>query len=97
MLRLFATHDSEEWTFEIPESEGRLGSAPENEIVLRVPGISRRHALVRRCPGGVELVDLGSKNGLFVEGRRVRHAFLTPGLRVQIGAAWLVPPFARPR
>lgn len=89
MLRLLATHGQEERVFEIPESEARLGSAPENELVLPVPGISRRHVLVRRCPGGVELVDLGSKNGLIVEGRRVKRALLTPGLRIQIGAAWL--------
>src|SRR5579864_5031449 len=89
MLRLLAVHGQEELVFEIPENEGRLGSAPDNELVLHVRGISRRHALVRRCPGGVELVDLGSKNGFFVEGLRVRHAFLTPGLRIQIGAAWL--------
>jgi hypothetical protein len=89
MLRLLATHGQEERVFEIPEGEARLGSAPENELVLRVPGISRRHALVRRSPGGVEVVDLGSKNGLFVEGRRVKRALLTPGLRIQIGAAWL--------
>jgi hypothetical protein len=89
MLRLLAIHDQEERVFEIPEGEARIGSAPDNEIVLRVPGISRRHALVRRCPGGVEVLDLGSKNGLFVEGRRVKRALLTPGLRLQIGAAWI--------
>ncbi|MEA2602651.1 MAG: hypothetical protein QOF89_3643 [Acidobacteriota bacterium] len=89
MLRLLAIHDEEERIFEIPESEARLGSASDNELVLHVPGISRRHALVRRCPGGVEVVDLGSKNGLFVAGRRVNRAILTPGLRIQIGAAWL--------
>ncbi len=89
MLRLLAIHDQEERVFEIPESEARLGSAGENDLVLHVPGISRRHALVRRCPGGVEVVDLGSKNGLFVEGRRVKRALLVPGLRLQIGAAWI--------
>lgn len=89
MLRLIATYDHAEQIFAIPEGEARLGSAPENDMVLRVPGVSRRHALVRRCPGGVEIVDLRSKNGLFVEGEQVTRATLTPSLRVQIGAAWL--------
>jgi pSer/pThr/pTyr-binding forkhead associated (FHA) protein len=57
--------------------------------VLRVPGVSRRHALVRRCLGGIEIMDLGSKNGLIVEGQRVKRTILTPGLQLQIGAAWL--------
>lgn len=89
MLRLVVTHGDEEQVFAVPEGDAQLGSASANDLVVRVPGISRRHALVRRCPGGIELVDLGSKNGLLVEGRRVARALLTPGLRIQIGAAWL--------
>jgi FHA domain-containing protein/regulatory Fis family protein len=89
MYRLLATHGYEEQVFPVPEDEARLGSDSENDIVLRVTGISRRHALVRRRPEGVEVSDLGSKNGLFVEGLRVKRAVLTPGLRIQIGAAWL--------
>lgn len=89
MYRLLATHGHEEQIFPVPDGEARLGSASENEIVLRVTGVSRRHALVRRLPEGVEVLDLGSKNGLFVEGRRVKRAVLTPGIRLQIGSAWL--------
>ena len=89
MYRLLATHGYEEQVFPVPESEARLGSALENDIVLRATGVSRRHGLVRRLPEGVEILDLSSKNGLFVEGRRVKRAVLTPGLRLQIGAAWL--------
>jgi type III secretion system (T3SS) inner membrane Yop/YscD-like protein len=89
MLRLLATHGHEEEVFAIPEGEARLGSAADNEIVLRVTGVSRRHATLHRCARGVEVVDRGSKNGLLVEGRRVNYAVLTPGLRVQVGAAWL--------
>lgn len=89
MYRLLATHGYEEQVFPVPDGEARLGSASENDIVLRVTGVSRRHALVQRQPEGLEVLDLGSKNGLFVEGRRVKRALLTPGLRVQIGIAWL--------
>jgi hypothetical protein len=89
MLRLVVTHGNEEQVFAVPEGEARLGSASENELLVRVPGISRRHALVRRVPGGVEVVDLGSKNGLVVQGQRVMQAILAPGQWLQIGAAWL--------
>lgn len=89
MLRLLATYGSEISTFHLPEGDAYLGSAPENDLVVPARGVSRRHALVRRCPGGVELVDLGSKNGIYVEARRMAQAVLTPGLRVQLGAAWL--------
>lgn len=89
MVRLLVTHGYEERVFPVPESEARLGSAAENDIVLRATGVSRRHALVRRRPEGIEVLDLGSKNGLFVDGQRVKRAVLTPGLRIQIGACWL--------
>ena len=89
MLRLVVNHGNEEQVFAVPADEAKLGSASENDLVVRAPGVSRRHALVRRAPGGVEVVDLGSKNGLVVEGERVRRATLTPGQWLQVGAAWL--------
>ncbi|MBW8879236.1 MAG: FHA domain-containing protein [Acidobacteria bacterium] len=89
MLRLVVTHGNEEQVFAVPEGEAKLGSAPENDLVVRAPGISRRHALVRRLPEGIEVVDLGSKNGLVVGGQRVASAILTPGEWLQIGTAWL--------
>jgi hypothetical protein len=89
MFRLLLTYSREEKTFAVPEGEARLGSASENDIVVRVTGVSRRHALIRRYMEGVEVIDLGSKNGLLVDGLRVERVVLTPGLRLQIGAAWL--------
>ncbi len=89
MFRLLVTHGHEEQVFAVPEDEAQLGSSAENDIILRVRGVSRRHALVRPIPGGIELQDLNSKNRLFVAGEQVTRAVLTPGLRVQIGAAWL--------
>jgi hypothetical protein len=89
MLRLLVTYDSEEQRFAIPEGGAKLGSASGNDIVLRIPGISRRHAVLRRRSGGVEVTDLGSTNRLLVEGERVSQAMLTPGLRLQIGYAWI--------
>src|SRR4030095_13001183 len=89
MYRLPATYGYEEKVFPVPVGEAQLGSASENDIVLRATGVSHRHALVRRRPEGVEVVDLESKNGLFVERQRVKRAVLSPGLRLQIGIAWL--------
>lgn len=89
MFRLLATHGRDLWAYEVPPAEASLGRDAANDLVLPVRGVSRRHALVRRIPGGVEIVDLGSKNGLYVGGTRVTAAIVTPGLRVQIGEAWV--------
>src|SRR5262249_52735889 len=72
-----------------PECEARIGSAPENDIVLHIKGVSRRHAVVRHCSEGVEIMDQRSTNGLLIAGARIERTVLTPGLRVQIGAAWI--------
>jgi hypothetical protein len=89
MLRLLASWTEEEQAFAVPEGEARLGRDPGNDLVLDVRGVSRRHALVRRCLGGIQIQDLDSKNGLRVEGQRVDRVVLTPGLRVQVGEAWI--------
>lgn len=49
-----------------------LGRAPENSLCLPEPEVSRHHALLRISADldAVELRDLGSTNGVFVNGRR---------------------------
>ncbi len=55
----------------------RIGRAPENDIVLDDLLVSRHHAELQRLPaGGYELTDLGSPNGTFVNGRRIRKVAL---------------------
>jgi two-component system cell cycle response regulator len=49
------------------------------------PDVSRRHARVVPDAGGHLLVDLGSTNGTFVNGRAVARHRLAPGERVQVG------------
>ena len=47
----------------------RLGRAPDNDVVLDAPGVSRYHAtLTYDGDGRPELADLGSTNGTFVNG-----------------------------
>jgi hypothetical protein len=89
MYRLIATAGHDVWSFPVPEEEAVLGTARTSDLLLPASGVSRRHALICRCPGGIEVKNLESRNGLHVSGRQVEHAILTPGLRVQIGTAWL--------
>jgi len=63
-----------------------LGRSDDAECVLRDPNISRRHAeLVRDSAGQWEIVDLGSTNGVKVNGRRVTEAPLREGDQVTLG------------
>jgi hypothetical protein len=62
-----------------------LGRSREADIVLQDPNVSRRHAELRRDDSGWQVVDLGSTNGIKVNGRRVDHQRLRPGDQVTIG------------
>jgi hypothetical protein len=63
-----------------------LGRSKECECVVADPNISRRHAQLRRnSSGDWQVVDLGSTNGIKVNGRRVDASRLAPGDEVTIG------------
>ncbi len=56
-----------------------IGSAAECAIRFTNSDISRRHALLIVRRGTVSLLDLGSKNGTFLGGRRIKEARVSPG------------------
>jgi pSer/pThr/pTyr-binding forkhead associated (FHA) protein len=56
------------------------------DIVVPDPQMSRRHAAVRALDSGVAIEDLGSKNGTFVNDRRIDSITeLKEGDRVRFG------------
>jgi hypothetical protein len=62
-----------------------VGRSRECDVVLSDPNVSRRHIELRRGERGWAAVDLGSTNGMKVNGHRVSHAELEPGDRITIG------------
>jgi hypothetical protein len=66
-----------------------IGRSRECDVVLADPNISRRHAEVRRDGDGWAVADLGSTNGIKVNGRRVDDAVLQPGDRITLGVTEL--------
>ena len=67
-----------------------LGRLPECEVTLDDPSVSRRHARVSRRGGGWTVEDLGSTNGLKVNGMKVQQADLTDGDRLELGTVKLL-------
>jgi hypothetical protein len=64
-----------------------IGRSKEVECVLRDPNVSRRHAELRRSATGEwTIVDLGSTNGVKINGRRVASGRLSPGDQVVVGS-----------
>jgi FHA domain-containing protein len=62
-----------------------IGRSRECDIVVGDANVSRRHIELRRGERGWSAVDLGSTNGMKINGRRVSHAELEPGDRITIG------------
>ena len=63
-----------------------IGRSKEAECVLSDPNVSRRHAELRRAQNGDwTIADLGSTNGIKVNGRRVSSSRLGPGDQVTLG------------
>jgi len=72
-----------------------VGKAPDCDLALNDPAVSRRHLIVKLVPGGVELTDIGSKNGSFFQGARFRQLVIGPGAAIVIGDSQLVLSEAR--
>jgi hypothetical protein len=63
-----------------------IGRSRDADCVLRDPNVSRHHAELRRSPRGEwTIADLGSTNGIKVNGRRVASTRLKSGDQVTVG------------
>jgi predicted component of type VI protein secretion system len=62
-----------------------IGRHPECDVRFDLPKISRRHCCVALAYDRVVIRDLGSRNGLRVNGRLVDEAQLQPGDELAIG------------
>ena len=63
-----------------------IGRAPDCDVCLPHPMVSRYHALLERQPEGLRLRDLASVNGVLVAGRRISEpVFIHEGERVGVG------------
>ena len=63
-----------------------MGRAPESDIVLDDPEISRSHAKLEMRAEGVWVVDLGSGNGTYIDGQRIASHLWKPGHTLRLGA-----------
>jgi hypothetical protein len=67
-----------------------VGRGTDADLRINDPGVSRRHAEIRIAPAEsgvptVSVVDLGSTNGMLVNGHKVSQATLDDGATVKIG------------
>jgi transcriptional regulator with GAF, ATPase, and Fis domain len=74
---------------ELPGPEVRVGSAPDCDLALRDPTVSRHHLTLRVEGERIRVVDVGSTNGTMLDGLAIRDAFARPDSRIQAGTSTL--------
>ena len=72
-------------TLPLTEEVTTIGSVAGNTVVLADPAVSRKHAGIRKLDASYELADLGSTNGVYVNGHKVPKKTLEPGDIIRIG------------
>ena len=72
-------------TLPLTESVTTIGSVAGNTVVLADPAVSRKHAGIRKVDSDYELADLGSTNGVYVNGHKVPKKTLEPGDIIRVG------------
>jgi two-component system NtrC family sensor kinase len=88
---LFVIRGNDQGTrFELEGATFGLGRDASNAVQLHDTEVSRQHAEIRRVADGYALVDLGSSNGTFVNGRRVHEHPLSSGDQVQVGGTLML-------
>jgi len=88
----FTKKHNEEQAVDLPQNgEWNVGrksksasSNIKNQIVIGLPFISTNHCKIVRANGTTSVVDVGSKNGLFLNGKRVTKATIKEGDVVSI-------------
>lgn len=73
-------------SFPLPDAETLLGRSPAAQVRIRDRSVSREHALLRRTGGRWEIEDLGTPNGIYVNGRRAAGpTMLSDGALLELG------------
>ena len=73
------------------KNENSIGRGVDAQIFLDDDGISRHHAQINALPdGSYEIRDMGSCNGLYLNSRLAKNAYLMSGDQIGIGNITLV-------
>jgi chromosome segregation ATPase len=84
---LVGSIEGQELRFPLFKDKLTIGRTVHNDIQLKAQYVSRRHAVVVTEEERTRIVDWGSKNGIYVNGKRVSEKMLKNGDCVTVGTA----------
>jgi pSer/pThr/pTyr-binding forkhead associated (FHA) protein len=82
----YSKQDGASKEFDIGERSITIGRSPDADIILLDDKVSRVHCGIRLWDGEFYIKDLKSKNGTFVNGRRVEVAKLKASDVIKVGS-----------
>ncbi len=82
---LIGSIGDQELRFPLFKDRLTIGRTEQNDIQLKASHISRRHAVIVAEGSATRIIDWGSKNGVFVNSKRVTEHFLKNGDVVTVG------------
>ena len=82
---LIGSAEGKELRFPLFKERLTIGRTPHNDIQLNLRYVSRRHAVIATDQNGTRVIDWGSRNGLYVNHKRVTEHFLSSGDEITIG------------
>jgi pSer/pThr/pTyr-binding forkhead associated (FHA) protein len=78
--------EGDEATFRLkPGAVKTLGRAPRADFILDAALVSRLHCRITAAEDDLEIIDLSSTNGTFVNDKRVKKAHVKSGDRLRVG------------
>jgi len=84
---LIGSADGQDLRFPLFKDRLTIGRNEQNDIQLDASYVSRRHAVVVTECNVTRIIDWGSKNGVFVNSKRISEHFLKSGDTVTVGCA----------
>ena len=85
MKRLVIRQGEQVIRYELGDEPVTLGRDPECDLYFSDQRLSRKHCRIEATPEGVRYEDLGSRNGSFVDSKRVEVVNLMPRETVRLG------------
>ncbi len=86
ILQSAADPDGDAFTFRLPPGAIKtVGRAPRADFVVDAPLVSRLHCRLTATDSTVDIVDLDSTNGTYINDQRVKTGTVKSGDRLRVG------------
>jgi pSer/pThr/pTyr-binding forkhead associated (FHA) protein len=77
--------DSSQKPFTLPSSVTVIGRRSNCDLHIPITSVSRRHCQLNQDQGVLKIRDLGSRNGTYVNGKRVEETVIKAGDQMKVG------------